>query len=299
MSVLAALYVLAASSLPAAAVRPTAHSYHMTVTPERMPPLSIYVEEMGSGPVLLMLHGLAASSYTWRALAQRLASRYRLIAIDLRGHGRSDKPFDQFYSPADHAAVVRAFMRQRGLTDVTIVGHSLGGFLSLLLAMDPRSSSRISRLVVMSTPAFRQPFAPAVALMQYPVLPYLTTFFVPPELPTALALYFENAGLVRPHDVSIYSDPLTEPGGPHALISTARQLVPPDADEIVRHYQGIRQAVLVIHCRHDDVVPMTSSLRLSRLLPRAKLAVLDHCQHIPPEQATADVAGLMLSFLGK
>ncbi len=85
----------------------------------------------------------------------------------------------------------------------------------------------------------------------------------------------------------------------HALISTARQIEPPDADEIIRRYGAIRQPALIIHCRHDEVVPMTSSLRLSRALPRAKLHVLEECAHIPPEQATDAVARLMQLFLAR
>lgn len=294
------LALLFALALPAAAqLRPEA--YRVELTPEGSPALSVYVEEMGQGPPLLMLHGLGASSYTWRALAERLAPRHRLIAIDLRGHGRTDKPFDQHYSPAEHAAMVRAFIAHRKLNRVTVVGHSMGGFIALLLAMDPRTSQRISRLVLMSTPAYHQPYAPAVWLMQAPVLPYMTLLTVPPELPTAIALFFEKSGLghTTGRDIAIYSDPLKEPGGPHALITTARQIEPPDIDEIIRRYRSIRQPTLVIHCRHDEVVPLTSSLRLSLSLPRAKLSVLEDCAHIPPEQATETVAALMTKFLGR
>lgn len=294
---LAGLLALAAILSPALAHGPQTESYRITVQPERMAPLALHVEETGNGPVLLMLHGLASSTYTWRRLVERLAPHYRIIAIDLKGHGRSDKPFDQAYSPAEHAAVVRAFLVKRGLTRVSLVGHSLGGFVGLLLAMDPRTSSRIQRLVLMATPAYRQPLSPAVALMQHPVLPYLTTLLIPPELPAALALFFENAGVVRSADVTSYADPLTEPGGAHALISTSRQLVPPDTDEILRHYAGIRQPALLLHCRDDEVVPSSTSWRLARALPRARLHMLDGCHHIPAEQATDDVARLMLRFL--
>ena len=111
-------------------------NYRMTVRPERQPPLSLYVEEMGRGPVLLQLHGIGGSSYTWRNIAPALASRHRVIAIDMRGFGRSDKPFDLAYSPLDHAAVARAFIKERRLAQITLVGHSYGGLVALLLAMD-------------------------------------------------------------------------------------------------------------------------------------------------------------------
>lgn len=277
-------------------------NYRVTVQPAGQPPLSLYVEEMGRGAPILFLHGLAGSSYTWRFIAPALAANHRVIAIDLRGFGRSDKPFDQAYAPTDHAAVVRAFIAERRLANITLVGHSFGGMVALMLALDQKlEPHRISRLVLLNAPAYPQPFSPMIELLRKPVLPYVMLHIVPPEVPTILSFAMEKMGLsgVHQRDIDIYADPLHEPGGPHALIQTARHIVPVDFDRMIARYPTIAKPTLVMTCREDQVVPATSALRLSRALPKARLSVLEGCDHITPEQAPQAVIAEMRRFLGR
>ncbi len=300
----ASLCMLLTSLAPARAHAPSGGpiNYRVTVQPAGQPPLSLYVEEMGRGPPMLLLHGLGGSSYTWRLVAPALAATHRVIAIDLRGFGRSDKPFDQAYAPADHAAVVRAFMNERRLANLTLVGHSFGGVVALLLAMQPGlEQHRIARLVLLNTPAYPQPFSPMVELLRKPVLPYIILNIVPPEIPTALSFAMERMGLSRIHqrDIDIYADPLHAPGGPHALIQTALHIVPPDFDRLIARYPTMAKPTLVLTCREDQVVPSSTATRLARTLPNARLAMLDGCDHIPPEQAPQAVISNIRRFLGR
>lgn len=274
----------------------------MTVHPSGQPPLSVYVEEMGRGPVLLLLHGIGGSSYTWRGIAPALAAHNRVIAVDLRGFGRTEKPLDLAYAPQDHAAVVRAFISERRLSRITLVGHSYGGLVTLLLAMDRRiESHRIARIVVIDTPAYPQPFSPGIEFLRRPLLPYLALSVLPPELPIALALMMEKMGLERlnQRDVATYADPLSQPGGPHALIETARQIVPPEFDRIIARYASITKPALVLTCRDDQVVPLATARLLARALPGARLTVLEGCDHVPPEQAPDAVIEAMRGFLAR
>ncbi len=296
--------ILAPMGATGAAAGSAGHStgYFIDLQPDHQPPVKIYVEEMGRGPVILMLHGLGGSSYTWRYVAPRLATTHRVIAIDLRGFGRSDKPFDQSYAPADHAAVVRAAILQLNLTRVTIVGHSYGGMVALMVAMDRRlEPHRIARLVAISAPAYPQRFSPGVQFLHKPVLPYLAFLMLPPEVFTTIALMGEKVGFERfsDQDISIYSDPLSAPGGPHALISTARQIVPPDLHRYIARYGMLAKPTLVLWCREDQVVPLSTGERLAKAIPRARLAIMDGCDHMPAEQRPAAVALEIRKFLGR
>src|SRR5262249_2226634 len=80
--------------------------------------LRIAVREEGKGRPILLLHGLGTSGYTWRALIPVLAKDHRVIAIDLRGFGSSDKPHDTYYSIKDQMEVVKAFIIQQDLRDL-------------------------------------------------------------------------------------------------------------------------------------------------------------------------------------
>lgn len=276
--------------------------HFVRLAPEGQPPLNVYVEEMGRGPPILFLHGLGGSSYSWRFVAPRMAATNRVIGLDLRGFGRSDKPFDRAYSSTDHANVVKAFIRQANLKRITLVGHSFGGIVALRLALDRRlEPHRIARLVVMDAPAFPQPFSAGVAFLRRPVLPYLALMLVPPEVTATVALMMESVGFERfsDKDISIYADPLSAPGGPHALVETALQIVPEDLDQVIARYPTINKPVLALWCRHDRVVPLTTGLRLQRTIPGAKLAIMDGCDHMPAEQAPGAVVTEIRRFLGR
>ncbi len=292
--------VIPGSAVMAAGGPRASTAYHVTVTPDGQPPVKIHVEEMGSGPVILLIHGLGGSTFYWRHVAPRLATTHRVIAIDLRGFGRSDKPFDQTYGVADHADVVRAFIRQANLSRITLVGHSYGGMIALRLVLDRRLEPwRISRLVAMSAPAYPQNYSPGVRFLNRPLLPYVALLAVPSELIAAVALWGERVGFdqLSERDISIYAEPLAAPGGPHALISTARQIVPPDLDRIIARYPTVAKPTLVLWCREDQVVPLSTGERLARTIPRARLAVIEDCDHMPAEQAPAAVALELRRFL--
>ena len=88
----------------------------------------------GSGDPILAIHGLGASVYTWRNLKGRLPD-HKLILIDLKGHGESPKPHDTNYSIPDQAELVLKFIREQDLRNLTLMGNSYGGAVSLMVAI--------------------------------------------------------------------------------------------------------------------------------------------------------------------
>ena len=116
-----------------------------------------YLDTGGPGRPIVLVHGNSGSSLAFRRqLDGPLARRYRLIAVDLPGHGgsaRADAGADGVYSLRWFATVLRRFVERLDLTDVTYVGHSLGGHL--LLEADPLPGAR--QLVLFGSPPLRQP----------------------------------------------------------------------------------------------------------------------------------------------
>lgn len=100
---------------------------------------------LGTGPALLLLHGIGDSSQTWVPLMRRLARRYTVLAPDLLGHGASDKPRAD-YSVAAYANGIRDLMEVLGMDRATVVGHSLGGGVAAQIAY--QYPDRCERLVL-------------------------------------------------------------------------------------------------------------------------------------------------------
>jgi len=104
--------------------------------------LAIWV---GDGKQILCVHGITANCRFWDCLASALAPRHRVIAIDLRGRGLSDKP-PTGYSIKHHCKDILALMNDQGLQRPVLMGHSLGAFISLVFAA--RYPQRVDRLIL-------------------------------------------------------------------------------------------------------------------------------------------------------
>jgi pimeloyl-ACP methyl ester carboxylesterase len=95
--------------------------------------LRLYVEEHGDGEPLLLIHGLGSSARDWQAQVPYFAHRHRVMACDLRGHGRSDKPPGPYAIP-QFARDVAVLLRKQDAAPAHVVGLSMGGMVALELA---------------------------------------------------------------------------------------------------------------------------------------------------------------------
>jgi pimeloyl-ACP methyl ester carboxylesterase len=275
--------------------------YLATIAGRGHEPVRLHVEEMGAGAPLILIHGLGGSGYSWRRLMPTLAQKNHVFAIDLKGFGRSDKPFETTYTPSDQARLIASFMRQTGLTQATVVGHSFGGTvaLALALALHKTEPQRIRRLILLNSPAYPQDIPRKQAFLTLPVVPYLALVAIPPIFTARAGLASAYLGIdhVTDTDIGVYADPLHEAGGRHALITTTRRMAEIAATGQIAAYETLRMPSLLIWCRNDSVVPLSIGQRLQRQLPHAELAVIERCDHTPAEEAPAETVSHMQKFL--
>src|SRR5215475_2499566 len=123
-------------------------------------PLRLWVEEDGHGDPILLIHGVGGSTYSWRRIVRALARTHHVISVDLKGFGRSDKPFDRAYGLLDQVRLLKRLINRGGLHDVTLVGHSFGGgvALALTLALNAIEPGAVRQLVLIDSVAYRQAF---------------------------------------------------------------------------------------------------------------------------------------------
>jgi pimeloyl-ACP methyl ester carboxylesterase len=110
--------------------------------------LACYVSGPDDAPPLVLLHGLTGQANTWNVVGARFAEHFRVYAVDMRGHGESDRPGD--YSFEGMAQDVSGLLDQLGLDQVDLLGHSMGGTVAYLIA--EQQPSRIRKLVLEDTP---------------------------------------------------------------------------------------------------------------------------------------------------
>jgi pimeloyl-ACP methyl ester carboxylesterase len=265
------------------------------MTPQLATPL--YHEVHGNGRPVVLLHGFAASSYEWRPLVPDLATTHQVVLVDLKGFGRSDKPRDGRYGVRDQSELLVQFLVGKGLRDVTLVGHSLGGFVALLTAIT--RPDLLSSLVLIDTLCYRQELPFIARLLITPIVGPLVHHLVPARLQVRLGLnraFYRNER-VRPDQVETYAAFLRAPGARYALRETVRDIIPPDLDAIVGQYRNIARPTLIVWARHDDLVPLAHGERLSSDIAGSRLVILEDTGHDCPEETPEAVLATIRSFL--
>ena len=281
----------------------TVTSIGVAQQPDTPTDMDLHVEQFGQGPPLIALHGFGGSTYSWHDVRNELSACHTVYAFDLKGHGRSPKPSDGRYAAADQAALIEAFIESHRLTDITLVGHSLGGGVALTIAANlvARRSSVLSRLVLIDAASYRQSLPWFITALKVPVVGWLSQHVLPVRSQVRRVLrtaYYLDAR-VTDEQVDAYAAPLRLPGGKYALRETAKQIVPANIDEISKRYPSIVAPTLVIWGRHDAVVPLANGERLAREMPNARLVVVDDAGHIPHEERPAAVASPLRDFLAE
>src|ERR1043165_1554772 len=119
----------------------------------------------GSGPAILLIHGIGDNSTPWSSVQSTVAQRFTVIAPDLLGHGKSDKPRAD-YSVAAYANGMRDLLSVLDIERVTVVGHSLGGGVAMQFAY--QYPDRCERLVLVATGGVSRGVTPMLRFMAAP-----------------------------------------------------------------------------------------------------------------------------------
>jgi pimeloyl-ACP methyl ester carboxylesterase len=264
-------------------------------------PLSLAADVTGTGPPLVCLHGFGANRFTWRHLVEPLAPRFTVTCLDLKGFGQSPKPRDRAYGLRDHAELVTAYFQAHDLRDVTLVGHSFGGIVALAvtLGLCEEEPGRIRALVLIGTPAYPQPLPWFIRLVRTPGLGPLALRAVPARVQVRriLEAAYHDPRRIPPEAVTAYTRALHRPGTYGGIVRTARHFTPSALDGLLPRYATLRVPTLLLWGRHDRIVPLTMGERLTRALPDAELAVIEHAGHLPQEETPEQVVEVLGGFL--
>lgn len=250
----------------------------------------------GKGPPVVLLHGLGASSYSWRHTMPALAADHEVFAPDLPGFGRSEKPYDFDYSLTGLARWVTAFLDALGIAQCDFVGNSMGGATALVLAQD--QPARAAKLALIGTPfsAANKPWL--LWPMRWPVVGGLYERLIGPwAVPLIARAAFVDWSVIDRRMVEEYGLALKESGGRRAVAQFIRNAIPPDAAERVARFKDLPHPVLVIRGEHDLVVDRAVSERFCREAKNARFLHLPGVGHAPHEEKPELVNAALREFL--
>ncbi|MFY2858872.1 alpha/beta fold hydrolase [Mycobacterium sp. THU-M104] len=241
----------------------------------------------GSGPAVLLVHGIGDNSTTWNTVQAKLAQRFTVIAPDLLGHGQSDKPRAD-YSIAAYANGIRDLLSVLDIERVTIIGHSLGGGVAMQFAY--QFPHLVERLILVAAGGVTKDVnlvlrwaslpmgSEALALLRLPlVLPAVQV------VGRVLGAAFGNTGLGRdlPSVLRILDD-LPEPTASAAFSRTLRAVVDWRGQIVTmldRCYLTEAIPVQIIWGAKDVVVPVRHARMAHAAMPGSRLEIFEGSGH--------------------
>ncbi len=282
-----------------------AESVELTMNTPSFGRVRIHYKVYGSGPPLLLIHGLMTSSYSWRYILEELGSRFRLIAPDLPGCGRSDKPPDRSYRSAALAAWIGDFQDSVGIPGCDTVGNSLGGQLCLRrVLMAPAS---FARLAVIHPPVLPDKRLRALhAMLAMPGATRALAWWVrrSPQRWAHRNVHYYDETLKSLEEAREYGEPLSTTEGARAFVRwLSEALAPADlarfATELRRRLgEGAAFPVplLLLYARQDPLVDPAMGDALHKLVPSATMVRLERSSHFAHVDTPDAVARELATF---
>lgn len=245
----------------------------------------IWYEDLGEGDTMLLIHGFASSSYTWRYLKEHYSSSHRVICLDLKGFGESSKPKDGNYLLEDQTKMVLQFIKEKNLNNITLVGHSFGGAISLASYIESKDGpyNPIKNLILINSAAYKQEIPGYINLLRTPLLNSIALNLIPNTINSEIILkelvYHDD--VISKEMIDVYASFLRGDESQYALIETASNIIPPNIEKLSSQYKDIEIPVLIIWGDNDTVVDKSVGKRLHRDIAKSTFKSFKNCGHIP------------------
>ncbi|MGZ6995799.1 MAG: alpha/beta fold hydrolase [Acidimicrobiia bacterium] len=241
----------------------------------------------GSGPVVVLIHGMAGSSVTWEPVLDDLTRRYTVIAPDLPGHGESDKPRGD-YSLGAHASSIRDLLMALGHERATVVGQSFGGGVAMQLAY--QHPERCERLVLVASGGLGQEVALLLRALTLPGAEHLMPIACNGRIRdagTAVTGLLDRIGL-RPvpavaemwRSYASLSDGSTREAFQHTL----RSVVDMHGQRVSatdKLYLAAAVPTLIVWGDRDPIIPLQHGIDAHEMIAGSRFEVFEGAGHFP------------------
>jgi len=251
-----------------------------------------FVDE-GEGPPVVLIHGFASALDTWRGVMKELTKHHRVLAMDLKGFGWSSRPPGD-YSPQAEAQLVLGLMDQRNIKSAVIIGHSWGSSVALDVAL--AAPERVTKIVLYDAWVYEEQLPTTFLWARATgVGEVLFDLFYSERADEKIArAFYDPKKYVTEKFVEEVERALDRPGTVAAALAAVRGQ---RFEDVQKRYHELKQPVLLLWGREDEVTLLPFGERLARDLPHAHLLVYPDCGHFPMIEAAGTSTDDLLKFL--
>jgi pimeloyl-ACP methyl ester carboxylesterase len=257
------------------------HNEYTTIRGNR---IHYYEGGSGSGAPVVLVHGLGSRAEDWTNLMPQLKQAgFHVYAIDLLGYGQSARPANAAYSIPEEAQYVEAFLTQRGLQKVNLLGWSMGGWVAMRVALDV--PERIERLALCNAAGIR--FQPE---------------FTPEDLePTTIPAVQRLYRLLMPQPARmpdfLARDMIRRFKQLNWVVDRSARSMFTGADLLDGKLGELKMPTLIVWGKQDHLIPLATGIAMHQQIPHSVLEIYDGCGHLAPGQCAARIGPRLIDFL--
>jgi pimeloyl-ACP methyl ester carboxylesterase len=253
------------------------------------PPIELECRVEGSGPVVLLLHGVGGSHTVWNDMVSELAKEFRVLAPDLRGHGRTRAPPDSHFTFAEMMGDVFHLLDEQGVRSAHWVGLSAGALLALRTTLE--RPDRVRSLTLVSGAAYTDSHTRAVAER------WVETYSKEGTDRFALRLLKD---LYYPDWVEAnldFADALREQVKHEDFAPAARWARAMESFDERSRIANVARPTLIVQALNDAVVEASHARLLRQSIPGAQIRLLAETGHMVPVERPQELLGAIVAFV--
>jgi 2-hydroxymuconate-semialdehyde hydrolase len=252
-----------------------------------------YTDE-GDGPAVVLIHGFPQSSFVWRDLAPLLSPRFRVIVPDMLGSGDSEKPADVPLGIVAQAGYIRELLNGLGVHRYAVIGHSVGGGVAQLLALDGEG---VDAMVLLSSTAFDGWPTLLTREIQRTPPDQRVELFVHSGIRASLRIGMADPDRISPDQVMEYLRPWSGPENVAAFFRFADAMDGAGLSDREDDLGKLEIPVLIFWGEGDEFYPPATAERLNAAIPTSTLGLLPGCRHFLVEDAIETIGPMIYEYL--
>jgi magnesium chelatase accessory protein len=254
-----------------------------------------HVQQMGGGPVVLLVHGTGSSTHSWRDLAPLLARNFTVVAADLPGHGFTEQASPGLLSLPGMARGLHQLLRTLDLKPVLAVGHSAGAAIIIRMSLDGLLGTR----GLVSLNGALWPFQGVVSHLFSPFAKLLVSNPLVPRLfawrasdRSAVERLIKNTGsTLDRRGIELYQRLVSSPDHVAAALGMMANW---NLESLARDLPRLEPQLVLVAAGNDRTVPSEQSFRVRDLLPSSRVEYLRGLGHLAHEERPADIAKIII-----
>jgi magnesium chelatase accessory protein len=256
--------------------------------------LTWHVQEMGAGPVLLLLHGTGASTHSWRELAPLLAERFHVVALDLPGHGFTQAPPREFLSVFGMGLAVNSLLKQLGAAPATVLGHSAGAAIAARMCIAghvaPRLIVGVNAALLPLRGIAGHVFSPLAKVLTR--IPFVPRLFARRAVDRSMieSMLADTGSVIDREGIDLYWR-LAQ--SPRHIAAAFGMMAEWDLPRLEKELRKLKTPLVLLSATNDKSIAPSDAERVRSMLPQTRIVPIEGLGHLAHEERPGLIADIV------